>query len=402
MRKINSFIRRLFNNRTIEIVTAILAVTISIRYIKNIEIPLQIVSLLSLWIACSSIRKSIRVSWPLIIFVTILAISLFISPTTDYLARIFRFIAFIIGMLCFSPLIYSTRLEKYRRLMAVILFISLTICVGISFLIYLYVLIIREDIFSSTFYYYGFTGIFNRGMALSPMAALVAIGALWISINGHLKPRWRILGLTIALTGTITCIAAGSRMAVISLFICMILIAVCQHKILIRYFRTRTGVITVAVLFIILCVSLPYSLKVINYKQSIADKHNSILFSRAQKWQTRWAEFESSPLLGIGYANAFKEKDNLGETPGAFIPGSSWLTVLTYGGIAGGIPFLWFMFDLVKRLWRRRGKSEYSLLSGLLVFFLLNGMTEGWLLFAGALMFPLFWLTCSEIYAEDT
>ena len=387
MRKINSFIRRLFNNRTIEIVTAILAVTISIRYIKNIEIPLQIVSLLSLWIACSSIRKSIRVSWPLIIFVTILAISLFISPTTDYLARIFRFIAFIIGMLCFSPLIYSTRLEKYRRLMAVILFISLTICVGISFLIYLYVLIIREDIFSSTFYYYGFTGIFNRGMALSPMAALVAIGALWISINGHLKPRWRILGLTIALTGTITC---------------MILIAVCQHKILIRYFRTRTGVITVAVLFIILCVSLPYSLKVINYKQSIADKHNSILFSRAQKWQTRWAEFESSPLLGIGYANAFKEKDNLGETPGAFIPGSSWLTVLTYGGIAGGIPFLWFMFDLVKRLWRRRGKSEYSLLSGLLVFFLLNGMTEGWLLFAGALMFPLFWLTCSEIYAEDT
>ena len=55
------------------------------------------------------------------------------------------------------------------------------------------------------------------------------------------------------------------------------------------------------------------------------------------------------------------------------------------------------MWDTVRKLLRRRGRPEYPLLLALLIFFLLNGVTEGWLFFAGSLMFPLFWLTCSEI-----
>lgn len=63
------------------------------------------------------------------------------------------------------------------------------------------------------------------------------------------------------------------------------------------------------------------------------------------------------------------------------------------------IPFLWFMWDTVRKLLRRRGRPEYPLLLALLIFFLLNGVTEGWLFFAGSMMFPLFWLTCAAIQA---
>lgn len=394
-----TFSHWLFCCRTRHIVTALLAVTICLRYIRGLVIPLPIVSLLSIWIVISCLSKSSRIVWSLLMTMVVLGVSLCLHLSPDPCGRIMRFIALTIGMFCFSPLLHgSESFAEYRHNMAIMLFYVLSIFVGASFMIYAYIVANNINIFDSQFSYYGFTGIFNRGMTLSPVAALVAMVAMWKALGIVGNKKHLIYWLSLSCMGMITCVAGGSRIAILGMALGLIVILGARVRLIYQAYKIKMIIPIILGMGGIIILLLPHSLTVVNYKHDIAARHNSLLYSREAKWATRWDEFKSSPILGIGYANAFPEDNNLGETPGAFIPGSSWLTVLTYGGVLAAIPFVWFMGEMVRRLWRMRRREEFPLLLSLMGFFLLNGMTEGWLFFAGSLMFPLFWLTCARIY----
>lgn len=383
------------------ILAATTAILICLRHISGIEIPLAAVSALSLGLFFVSLRGRISVCLPLLATLFILAVSLVLNPTPDFSARTQRFIAMSAGLLCFSPLLSDDGLIDARRTAARTLFVVFSSTACISLILWGYCLLQYSNHFDAGFNHYGFRGIMKYGMTLSPVSALAAITSFWLMFRSDVRRRNRILWTGLALVATVCCVAAGSRMAVLSLALSLLLIAAFRYRILLGFLKTRAGIITAASVIVVLAVAIPRALDVLQLKQAVGESHKSMFYSREKLWHDRCEEFRLSPIIGIGYANQTTPHSAESEDKTNGIePGSSWLTVLTYGGILGAAAFLWFLADLLRRLLSRRKSEEFSLLSAILLFLLLNMITEGWLFFAGALMFPVFWLTCAEIYSR--
>lgn len=276
----------------------------------------------------------------------------------------------------------------------------MSLIVVVSFGILIYCMVTHKPISDHTYFYYGFKGVCDKGMTLSPMAALVAIFALYKSLRSISTSRfteWMVLFVI----GMITCVGAGSRIAVAGLVIAIIILVISSAKEIQVTFK-NVGMRIALGGGIITCVALmPHAMDVIKYKNEVGHRHKSLIYSRQSIWQTRVDEITSSPFIGIGYANEFHRPDSK-NAPGDLTiiePGSGWLSLLSYGGILGMGAFIWFLADLFRKIkskWQfAETRPKAALTIALLAFFLIDSIAEGWLMFAGALMFPFFWLTCS-------
>lgn len=376
------------------------ASVICLRCIAGVGIPLPVLSGLCVLLTVLCLSGKPAVSLPLAAMLGLLLLSLALHPEPDFPVRAMRMAALTVGLVCFSPLVSTQALTRVRRVIARTLFTGLSLGVCASFLIWLYLTVTAGTYTHTSFSYFGFTGIFGYGMLLSSVSAVVCIAATWKFFRAGSRGIALVMAL-LAAVSFVCCVAGGSRMALMALLLSLAAILLTQRQRL-RDLSRKPAFLTALLLAVILtAVCLPGATTALRHKINVSQQHESLFYSRRQLWQTRTDEFLSSPLLGIGFANEFPIEDPITQRPpGSIEPGSSWLTVLTYGGILTAIPFLWFMWDTVRKLLRRRGRPEYPLLLALLIFFLLNGVTEGWLFFAGSLMFPLFWLTCAAIQAD--
>ena len=116
----------------------------------------------------------------------------------------------------------------------------------------------------------------------------------------------------------------------------------------------------------------------------------SFIASREDKWNARISEFESSPIIGIGFAAVDPALDVVG-LGGTIEPGSSWLAVLSMSGIIGGILFLSVFLSGYKAC-RKMHTDKDALLSGLLTLFAVHMIAEGYVFAAGSFLCYLLWL----------
>ena len=72
---------------------------------------------------------------------------------------------------------------------------------------------------------------------------------------------------------------------------------------------------------------------------------------------------------------------------------------MSYGGLVGLGCFLWFSSSLARMLYRIRDDGRFPLCLAILLFLVINAFTEGWLMFAGSIIFPVFWLATSAVWA---
>lgn len=399
--------------KSVSLLSYAIGILICIRHLAYVDIPLPFLAVPSLILFLSGLNKDIHFNRPLAVFTIILCLSIAIHPRPDLSIRLQRLIATIIGLCCFSPLFTNRRLTIIRRKILDTLLYTLAICVLISFLIWIYLLISGESFLDTIFHNNGFRGIFCMGMTLSPAAAIVTLGAICRIFNSHTKIERSIL-IPIAMAATIMTIAGGSRIALIGLAAGIMILAGINHKkILLSLKNTTIRTITLSIV-ILSALLLPQAFHTINFKTRYAIEHGSLFYSRTELWQDRINEFKASPLIGIGYAGLLHDDSQefqSTEIQGNKVtcnkeqqiatrkiePGSGWLSILSYTGIIGFISFLWFLTSVICREIRHPGKQLQSLSSILFIFCLINALCEGWLLFCGALLFPLFWLSCGDL-----
>lgn len=377
-----------------------LALVICTRQVECVNIPLPILTCICVVAILLCVGRQSKVCNPAAAFAGIYAVSLFIHPEPQFIFRAARFLAFCVGFAMFSPLITNSRLTIIRASFFKTSMWLMSLIVVVSFGILIYCMLTHKPISDHTYFYYGFKGICDKGMTLSPMAAMVAIFALYKSL--HSISALRFTGwIALSGFGMITCVGAGSRIAVAGLVIAtitLIILSAKEIKVIFKNVGTRIALICA----LITCGALtPHAMDVINYKNEVGQKHESLIYSRQSLWQTRVDEIKSSPFIGIGYANEFHRPDSK-NAPGDLTiiePGSGWLSLMSYGGILGTGTFLWFLISLFRKLksmWQSDDiRPKAALTVALLAFFLIDSIAEGWLMFAGALMFPYFWLTCS-------
>ncbi len=377
-------------------ISIVLGIMICLRYAVYITIPLPVITALSLLIILlARIYRNTRYCIPLLIFLLYYGATLFIHSDSELLVRLSRYVAFVIGILLFSPLLMSKQLTLARKYIFVTIFRTLLMMVLISFFIWIYCTIMGYEISDSHFYYYGFKGIFDSGMVLSPAAGVVAIISLHKSLTT--TSSLRILWLTTTLISTITCVAAGSRIAVLGMITAFIVESVLMRNVIKDIFSDFKYKIASIIVLLGLVAMSPAASKVISHKNSIGQAHDSIIYSRQALWTARIDEICSSPLTGIGYANESTglSSDHAVQQSTNLEPGSSWLSLASYGGIIGVGIFSWFSYMMLGETYANRHKKHAIPTLALLTFFFVDGIAEGWLMFSGALLFPIFWSTCS-------
>ncbi len=271
--------------------------------------------------------------------------------------------------------------------------------VFLSFLVWLasFIRFGEDGIWKSGIHNYGFCGIFKVGMVLSPVSAIIAITSAFLLLEGKCKIKPFLNGL-ILFTGIIMCVAGGSRIASVGLFLSLASLLIIKRHVLAQMLHSRLAIAMALSGTILLIASSPYALSVIRHKNMIGESHGSLFYSRERLWHDRIEEFASSPLTGIGYANEFPSERNKGSLT-EIEPGSSWLALMSYGGLVGLGCFLWFSSSLARMLYRIRDDGRFPICLAILLFLVINAFTEGWLMFAGSIIFPVFWLATSAVWA---
>lgn len=227
------------------------------------------------------------------------------------------------------------------------------------------------------------TSFMNQSMLLGPIAGMGVCIALARAIHGR-SWRWGLL----AVLGLVPLLASGSRVAALATGAagCFLII---RHKPMIG------GLCGLLFLFAVLAfISHPQSdQSSASFTGALARK--GIDNSRADLWQSRIEEFESSPVFGIGIAMGTGEGASQEESGNVRVePGSSYLAVLAMTGAVGTVAFFSALCLLLfGYMSSQRGAGlERDILNAVGIFLSVNGVAEGWILGFGSPLCFLFWL----------
>lgn len=240
----------------------------------------------------------------------------------------------------------------------------------------------------------GYSGFFSHSMLLGPFSGIAVLFSLKKSNNnGSLKKIWYLF---MGLISMITCIASGSRAAVISVMVGgLFYFFILTEKSILAFLRS----IFVTLLLVIFTFPLwqNYTERIVG-KMEYSQEQGDLLVTRSALWNFRIQEFMESPLIGIGFASVdIKTSNNVDKETGIIEPGSSWLTVFSMTGLIGGF----FLLSFFRRQWKSVltivDIQHRAFLIGLFSFFVVHLFIEGYLLSAGSGLFFYFWLLMGTV-----
>lgn len=386
--------------RIIGLAGVALGLLLTLRHIEGINgttpiiIGLYLLAAVSVGTISVKAKEKVSFNYPLLLFFGACALSLIIGRPEPLKYCWLRLSGFVITLAAISPAISSPSFSILREGIWRGWWIGAIILTGISFFVLVVAAITSR---TADFQNFGFKGILPLGMALSPVAALTAVYALYQSLSISLGWKRRIAWLALYCTATITAIAGGSRIAIVGLIVgSAIILAFGWRK---RQHKLVLGLLGVIVAIGAVSIASPAINSSIRYKTSLAIDAANPFSSRLDKWGGRVAEFRSAPLTGIGFCaqtvfnSPYDDEAYIlnGNSPE---PGSSWISLLAQTGILGTGVFLMFLIPVSISLLR----NPNPLMLAVFAFLLLNGCCEGWLLYSSAILFPLFWLLTSIVY----
>lgn len=116
--------------------------------------------------------------------------------------------------------------------------------------------------------------------------------------------------------------------------------------------------------------------------------------SRDDLWAMRWAEFESSPIFGVGFAvHGLGDEQEIGRDES----GSSWLAALAQAGAVGFIVLVIIWLRTFTRISRINYDKDNILTYGLFLFFTMHSIFEGYMFQGGWYMCVICWMTVGVI-----
>ena len=242
----------------------------------------------------------------------------------------------------------------------------------------------------------GFGGLYNHSMVLGPMSAISSIMLLskFMHFQKDVNRNRKMIHLFVLLCTMGSTLLSASRTAVLGMFI---VFAVLFFK---NYSASVTRLMKYS--FITSMVLLATSPLWVGMFDRVMSKQNANVetgegsfSSRASKFDARFYEIEKSPLLGTGFASIdINSGDHYQRETGQIEPGSSWLYILSSTGIIGFLCFIAFAIKHYYILYKRIRISPYhSTIAGIVFFFALSMVTEGYVVSGGSYLCYCIWLS---------
>ncbi len=333
-------------------------------------------------------------------FIIVAAVlSIFVNNPPEFFHSWERLGQFVIIAGVISPLFQNTKLPFLREKMFMWLLrisVLITILSFIGFFFGINYMRTRAE-----FGHVGtFGGITVHSMILGPIAAISLLFSFSLGMKKIDLPLvkrsvyWIVAGASF-----LTILLTASRSSLIaSLIGVLFLIYKLNQRHLNLFFKY------IIAIFVLLIVSFPlwdsYAFSIME-KQKSNTLAGSTTSSRDRLWSAREKEFKSSPLFGVGYAAVSEDFGNaFNKATGQIEPGTSWGAVLSMLGILGFIPFVWLLGSNFYFLYKDSQNTYVSaLLGGVLIFFAIHMIAEGYVFGAGSFLFFMLWLTIGTVVA---
>ena len=171
------------------------------------------------------------------------------------------------------------------------------------------------------------------------------------------------------------------------------------------YIQKKGKIGSTVTLFVMLAVLAIFTFPIWeDYTVGILDKQGGStesfnMRSRESTWLTRWDEFTSSPIYGIGFASVSNPTE-FSLMTGMVETTTGWGGLLSQLGLLGAVPFIMLTYKNFRYLLSRKdGHFVHCLLGALLTFFCINSLGEGYITTVGCQFTVYFFLTQGIIYS---
>ncbi len=313
------------------------------------------------------------------------ALSLLMNEVAEKYNAPVRLSLFIMLILSVGPLLYNATLVRFRKLLYEKLMLTFMWVGGVSFLCLLGLL--------PTYGMGHFSGLLLHSMLLAPVASFGGLYAFSKFISA--EKRQKKLFFCLFGLNTVCVIFASSRSALLAYVFGFIIYLLFSH-----FPWRKTLIVVLGVFALFLAIS--------SDNQTQPDSEGDTVFSRDMEqntredlWHDRIAEFNSSPLVGVGFAvQSDTINDQASESDeGRVEPGSTYLMVLSMTGSVGGLAFLVFLIKplLNQKFWKQVIYSQPDKMA-VLTFFMVHFIAEGYIFAAGSLLAFTFWSLMGAIY----
>ena len=333
------------------------------------------------------------------LFVFICVLSIIINNPATYFRSWERLAIFVLTLLAFSPMIIRNdinykRYKLFVSLLKIMLLFSIASFIGYFFGINFF---IRDGI---TLDYHDaghFSGFVDHSMVLAPVSALSSLYCFFMFLKNYPVAKKTIIWGAAFICCMGALLLSASRGALLG--ICFALV--------IMLFRYSSGklIITIKYTFLVLSVVLitfpawrgltSSVMEKIEYNES----QGGIMYSRETKMAARVYEIKNNFFTGVGFATVDETVDYVDRSSGTIEPNSSWLGVFSMTGVFGFVVFLVvFILSLINALKRILDKYQSSLMAGILSFFFIHMMIEGYVLAGGNFLCGFYWLSLGVTY----
>lgn len=387
------------------ITTLLLSVLIALSTFSGIfRLPSTIyVVVVFLFFLCYIVLNKLKIKvgyYELPLFVLICLFSILYNKPAYYFRVWERLALFLLVLFSFSPIITSSILDKKRfQLFETLLWVMMAYAFSSFFAYFLGINYFVRDgemlDMSDAGHFSGFT---NHSMMLAPISAMSSLYAFSNMLNyiGTKKKMLRWLGVFFVCFGSL--LLSASRGAVGS----------AVFGIMIIMYRYSSGHIFKAAKYLIFVVAIAAATfplwgslsSAVIEKNDYNESQGGVMYSRESKMAARIYEIENNFLTGVGFATVDETVDGVDRAKGTIEPNSSWLGVFSMTGFFGFLLFLFVNIRAIRDAYKRiNNRILSSLMCGLLSFFFIHMVIEGYVLAGGSILCGLYWLTISTTYA---
>ncbi len=297
---------------------------------------------------------------------------------------------FLLVALCVSPITRNKASNKHKQ-QAFCTFCLLAILFSVaSFFAYFLGINVMNETFEledeNTMYNTAgvFSGLFNHSMTLAPIASIAAI-----MLTYKYMQRKNLLYAAMGLFCIGCVLIAASRIAFVAMLVSLIVTV---------YYAAddrRDFIKHSLIAFILIICTLPFwdrATQKLQNKQKSNIELGGIFASRMPKYEARIFEITKSPLTGVGFCAIDEESgDEYNKRTGVIEPGSSWLCIASMTGIIGFIIFFTIFAKRISITRKSKARSKAMIL-GLLTFFSIHFMAEGYIFAGGSPLCFIFWM----------
>lgn len=326
---------------------------------------------------------------PLLAFLIYIPIQLMIVDPDSSFHCWERFVLFCLLLICVSPLIINPQQAENRRtIFAIALVVCTFLGVGSFFARFLGINYGTSSTLDNILQIGTFGGLTHHSMLLGPIAGIGCIFCCWMGYTRRIKIYWYLSVLCM-----IAVMFSASRSAFMGAIAAITILLYKLTGTKAQFVKIVTGTILLAIVtFPIWGSALDPVMQ--KYRGNVAE--GSAYSSRENLWHARIIEFKDSPLLGVGFdaidLNLSTTPDGYDKISGMVESGSSWLIILSMTGIIGAILLFPVLFGTYRMLWGNSSPQAVMLL-GLLTFFFVHMIAEGYIFYGGSMLAFLLWLT---------